>query len=53
MKLMVLFRALFFHLFKDLDKLSEEDKKFVIERVGNLNAIGLVELYNALGEYME
>lgn len=38
---------------KDLDKLDEEDKKFVIERVDKLNAIGLVQLYNALGEYME
>lgn len=38
---------------KDIDKLTEEDKKFVIERVDKLNAIGLVELYNALGEYME
>lgn len=49
MKSMVLFRALFFHLFKDLDKLSEEDKKFVIERVDKLNAMGLVQVYNALG----
>lgn len=38
---------------KDLDRLDEEDKKFVIERVDKLNPIGLVELYNALGEYME
>ena len=38
---------------KDLDKLDEEDKKFVIERVDKLNPIGLVELFNALGEYME
>lgn len=38
---------------KDLDKLSEEDKRFVIERVDKLNRVGLVELYNALGEYME
>lgn len=38
---------------KDLAKLDEEDKKFVIERVDRLNPIGLVELFNALGEYME
>lgn len=38
---------------KDLDKLSEQDKKFIIEKVDKLNPIGLVELYNALGEYME
>ena len=38
---------------KDLDKLSEEDKKFVIERFEKLNPIGLIELYNALLEYME
>lgn len=38
---------------KDLDKLSEDDKKFVIERVDKLSAIGLVELHNALLEYME
>ena len=49
---MVLFRALFFDLFKDLDKLCEGDKKFVIERVDKLNPKGLVELYNALIEYI-
>ena len=38
---------------KDLDKLSEGDKRFVIERVDKLNRVGLVELYNALLEYME
>ena len=38
---------------KDIDKLTEEDKKFVIEGVDKLNPLGLVELYNALGEYME
>lgn len=38
---------------KDLDKLNETDKKFVIEKADKLNAIGLVELYNALLEYME
>lgn len=38
---------------KDLDKLSDEDKRLVIERADKFNAIGLVELYNALGEYMK
>lgn len=38
---------------KDLDSLDEEDMKFVIERVDKLNAIGLVKLFNALGEHME
>ena len=36
-----------------IEELSEEDKRFVIERVDKLNRVGLVELYNALGEYME
>ena len=35
---------------KDIDKLTEEDKKFVIERVDKLNPIGLVELDNTLDE---
>ena len=37
----------------DLEKLTEKDKKFVIERLDKLNPIGLVELYNALLEYMD
>lgn len=41
------------HIAKDLDKLTEEEKKFVIERVDKLNPIGLVELYNTLREYVE
>lgn len=40
-------------LAKELNKLSEEEKKFVIEKVDKLNAIGLVGLYNSLLEYME
>ncbi|CAK7037005.1 hypothetical protein [Tissierella sp.] len=38
---------------KDLDKLGEEDKRFVIERIDKLNPLELVELYNSLGEYMD
>lgn len=37
---------------KDFGKLSEEEKKYVIERADKLYGYGLVELYNALGEYM-
>lgn len=38
---------------KDFERLSEEQKKYVIERADRLNGYGLVDLYNALGEYME
>jgi len=38
---------------KDFEKLSEEEKKYVIERADNFYGYGLIELYNALGEYME
>ena len=38
---------------KDLEAIAEKDKKFVIERADKANSIGLVELYNALLEYME
>lgn len=38
---------------KDFGKLNEEEKKDVIERADKLYGYGLVDLYNALGEYME
>lgn len=38
---------------KDFEKLDEEQKKYVIERADKLYGYGLVDLYNALGEYME
>lgn len=38
---------------KDFGMLSEEEKKYVIERADKLYGYGLVDLYNALGEYME
>lgn len=38
---------------KDFGKLDEEQKKYVIERADKLYGYGLIELYNALGEYME
>lgn len=38
---------------KEFEKLNEEEKRYVIERVDNIFGYGLVELYNALGEYME
>lgn len=38
---------------KDFGKLSEEKKKYVIERADKIYGYGLVDLYNALGEYME
>lgn len=38
---------------KDFVKLSEEEKKYVIERADKIYGYGLVDLYNALGEYME
>lgn len=38
---------------KDFGKLDEEQKKYVIERADRIYGYGLVDLYNALGEYME
>ncbi len=38
---------------KDFEKLSEEEKKYVVERADKIYGYGLVEIYNALGEYME
>lgn len=38
---------------KDFEKLSDEEKKYVIERVDKLYRYGLVELYNVMGKYME
>lgn len=38
---------------KDFGELSDEDKKYVIKRVDKSHGYGLVELYNALGEYMK
>lgn len=38
---------------KDFEKLSDEEKKIVIEKADKQNGYGLVELYNALLEYME
>lgn len=38
---------------EDIEKLSDEDKKFVIERVDEHKPYVLVDLYNALLEYME
>ena len=38
---------------KDFGKLNEEEKKNVIKRADKLYGYGLVDLYNALGEYME
>ncbi len=40
-------------LTKDLIDLNEEEKKYVVERADNLHGYGLVNLYNALNEYME
>ena len=37
----------------DMEKLSEEDKRFIIERVDLQRPFVLTELYNALNEYME
>lgn len=36
----------------ELEKLNEEEKKIVIERTDQKDAVALVELYNALNEYM-
>ncbi len=38
---------------EDTDRLAEEDKQFIIERAGKSNHAGLVELFNALLEYMQ
>lgn len=38
---------------KDFGKLSEDEKKYIIERADKLYGYGLVDLYNSLGEYME
>lgn len=38
---------------KDLEKLSEEDKKYIIEKADEVHGCGLVDLYNSLGEYMK
>lgn len=38
---------------KDIDDLNDDDKKYVVERADMLNPLELVELYNALLEYME
>ena len=38
---------------KDFGKLSEKEKKYIIERADKLYGYGLVDLYNSLGEYME
>lgn len=38
---------------KDFGKLSEDEKKYVIERADKLYGYGLVDLFNNLGEYME
>ena len=37
---------------KDLENLSEADKKFIVERIDFENPRVLIELYNALFEYM-
>lgn len=37
---------------KDIDKLNDEEKEFVVNRAENEAAIEIVELYNLLGEYM-
>ena len=37
----------------DIEKLSDEDKRFVIEKVDQQKSYVLAELYNALLEYME
>lgn len=36
---------------KDIEKLSEEDKEFVIQRAEKMNPYPLIDLYNSLGEY--
>lgn len=38
---------------KDFGDLDEKEKKYVIERANKTHSYGLVELYNALGKYME
>ena len=38
---------------KDFGDLDEKEKKYVIKRVDKTYGYGLVDLYNALGEYME
>lgn len=40
-------------LTKDFIELEEEEKKYIIERADKLHGYGLVDLYNALNEYME
>lgn len=38
---------------KEFGDLDEKEKKYIIKRVDKTHGYGLVELYNALGEYME
>lgn len=38
---------------EDIEKLSDEDKRFVIEKIDQQKPYILEELYNALLEYME
>lgn len=38
---------------KDLEKLTEEEKKIVIEKVDEQYSYALVELYNTILEYMK
>lgn len=38
---------------EDIEKLCDEDKRFVIKRVDEQKPFVLAELYNALLEYME
>lgn len=35
----------------DIDKLEENEVRYIIEKAEKMNPIGLIELYNSLGEY--
>lgn len=38
---------------KDIESLSEEEKRFVVQRAEKMNPYPLIDLYNSLGEYGE
>lgn len=38
---------------KDIEHLSEKEKKVVIQRAEKMNPYPLIDLYNSLGEYGE